>query len=363
MRKIILTTLLLLFIIPNSQAQKMARKVSAFKNLINKEKVIVKLYDKEAKRIVNLKKEIEKTKKEKKKNSLIEELEEQYEFIDYYNKMIKEVITPENWKFNKEIIFMSEIEFDKLYKEKKLDDYALLDFVLGRYSKLDFKSHTRGNEVTFPTIIYTNASNKKMSTGTYLKAVYQNFFFNTNYNFEYGKSNDKKEKYIDELLEEKNVDRIFSPENILVSINMVQRHINSIIENNKVTKFKNFAIKEAIKNCSASSGKELLIQKAVIHNKIIDNPQQFYTKGSLKLVSAKRIAEAVLNNEDVLIGFPFIEGIITGKGPHPIAIALYYKIGINPKDYSIVSFIDVRGFTNHMEIIKKDLEKMSNCKF
>ncbi|WP_299675402.1 hypothetical protein [uncultured Tenacibaculum sp.] len=349
--------LILLTTVMNVVAQKNIKgKLEELKELKSRA-LVVAIFEEDKDYTERLAKKISKAKKEKKKEKLQRELSGYVDHINYFNKTIKEVI-PEYWKLNsiEDVKYLTGKEIEELRKEKNTD-YAILDLredevvttdAFGRFFDLNVNAVTYG------------FSEKKRR-----KSVYNNYFINTNYNLP-EKYKGQQEEYVEALKREKEgKEKILSKENIVCTLTLIQNHINKAIELNKKISFEDFALEQVQNNCSELKGKKVLFQSAIVHGKILDQLKEFYSLGEIELVSSERIAEALNNNEDVIIGFPIIKRLVKMKGSFgPVGSVtvrpMDNKALMNAKTKEFVGLVKHSGLLAFRDFRKKDFQKLNN---
>lgn len=352
--------LILMFIGLNINAQKNIKgKIEDLKSLKSRDLAVV-IFEEDVKYTEKLAKKIAKTKKEKKKAKLEKELTGYKNRIEYFNKTVKEVV-PALWSLNdvSSVVYFTEKEVKKLQEEKS-DKYAVLDL-----RELEVASSgTHGTFLNFNLNVMTYGPSEKKRN----KSTYRNYFISTNYNFP-EKPKEKQKEYVVELEKEReNEEKIVTKENISVTILLFQKHINKAIELNDKISFQEFAEAEAKSNCSQLEGNKVLLQSAIVNGKILNDLKKHYPKGDIELVSAQRIADAINNSEDVIVGFPVTKQFAKIKGGlGPIGAVkvrpIDHKMLMNAKTKAIVGFAKHSGMLAFRDFKKKDFEKLTKqCK-
>ena len=293
---------------------------------------------------------------------MIKELVEKRKFVEVYNKLVKKTV-PEYWKFNQTIVFMSPKEINDIPRSK-LRKYAILRFY--DWSKVLSHLDNTFQKIEAPMFEYVKAEGKKPE--------YQIFLFNTNYNFGVLVLKSKKKRKIEkELRESIKFNPYYSEENIITTLMLVQKHLNYILSKKKVMKFYKYALAEAKKNCKELDGKKVLIQKADIQTKIVNNANEFYKKGTIVAATPQQIKDAITQQKDILIGFPHTKKIMAGHDKVGLGSGISLSVGgskgifnkliVNPSTWKIVAFLKVSGMTNFPDFRKRDFKKLNSCKF
>lgn len=312
----------------------------------------VVIYEEDESYVRRLEKKIAKNNKKKEKHQ--KELNDYRNHISYFNKNIKDVIT-EYWKLNKtdNIQYFTSKQLEGLVKNKS-NSYAILnltmDVVMADFntlSTLDIYAITYG----------ASEKNRK-------KAVYKNHITNVNYNLP-GYADKELKKAMESLKKEReNGPTYLSKENMIISLVLSQKHIEKAIELNDKITFEDFAEEEMRSNCSKLEGNTVLFQEAIVHGKIKDKLQNLLPKAKTELVSASRIAKAIENKEDILIGFPIIKKLMKQRGGFgPVTtstvIPVTHKVIMNAKTKEIIGFIPHSGITSYSYFKKKDFKKLN----
>ncbi|WGH74830.1 hypothetical protein P8625_12175 [Tenacibaculum tangerinum] len=290
-------------------------------------------------------------KNNKKSEEYKKELKEYRDFISYFNTTIKEVV-PDYWTLNdtKNIKYITEGELTK----DKLKNYAILNLTSDVIiTDLEFLTSQKNYVITY------GASEKNRN-----KAVFQNYLTNVNYNIP-GYADKELKKSIEKLKQERqNGPKYLSKENLIVSLALAQKYIEKAIELNNKISFEDFAGEEMKNNCSQLEGKTILFQEAIVHGKIKNELQNLLPTAKIELVSTDRIAQAVDNNEDILIGFPVTKKFVKQKGLGVMSvIPVTHKMIMNAKTKKIVAFVPHSGITSYSYFKKKDFKKLSEpCK-
>ena len=305
--------------------------------------------------INNLKEKITKTKKAEKKEELKSQLKDLVYNIEHFNKSVKEVI-PELWNLNKvdNITYLTKSDLEKLRKQKS-NKFAVIDLTpdelilntgFDTYFTFDFN-----------IITYGGSENARK------KANYRNHLVNTNFNFPKTRiKNKNQKKLIDNLEKEKEgIEKVLSRENIIVTLTLAQDIIKRVVETGEKINFSKFAKEESKKNKAELKGQKILIQSAIVANKLYKEIGKY--KNKVQLVSAKRIKEAIINKENVFIGFPLIKKYIRAKSSFgPIGFSsvntLNQKVVFNPSSGKIISFLEASAPLNYRSFRTKEISKL-----
>ncbi|OSY88284.1 hypothetical protein WH52_05790 [Tenacibaculum holothuriorum] len=353
MRKILL--FLVFTSILNVNAQKcFTGKVEDLKKLTTRPLAVVVMPEEGNETIEELKKKISKTKKEKKKKKLQKELDDLIYNIKYFNTTVKEVV-PEYWKLNdaQNITYLTKEEIEKLRKEKSTE-FAVLNLTPDEVSVSGYNMYYT---MSFNLMTYGKSEKKRT------KATYRNHLVNTNFN--YPKTNFKnknQKKLIEELeFEKEGKAKVLSKENIIVTLILAQNIIEEALKTGEKISFHKYAENQSDKNKKELVGKKLLIQSAISGSKLYKQFEKY--KDRVELVSAKRIADAIINKEDVYIGFPLIKKYVKAKssfGPVGFvsALTMDHKVVFNPSKGKIISFRNAPSPLNYRSFKRKDIEKL-----
>ena len=133
----------------------------------------------------------------------------------------------------------------------------------------------------------------------------------------------------------------------------MQKHIKEV-EKNKDSKyvFYDYAKDKKQENCNSLKGKKVLVNKNTLYKMARKNPNKSFSKGAIATTGVEGVSKAILNEEDVLIGVPFLSH-------YQSSTALFYKILINTKTYEIISCTNRATAIN--EFLRIDLKSISNC--
>ena len=305
MKKLLFTLIFTLLSLYSSYTQNPIKKgkLNTIKQL-QKRSLAVVLLKEDKSYIDKLTKKIAKVKNKNKSAKLKKELVDYKKEVLLFNKAIKEVVAS-YWTLNEidDVTYLTKQEANKLYKTRS-NKYAVLDLTYDAVL-LDFDTSFY---MDIHKITYGASENKRDA------AVYKNFITNVNYNLPVYA--DKKQKKQTEILiaEKEKTSKILSKENLTITIALTQKYIKQVIALNKVISFEDFGIEQANKNCSSLANTTILIQKASVHGEIQDKLKKLYPQANIQLVSAKRIEDAINNNEDVSIGFLTTKKFVKSKG-------------------------------------------------
>lgn len=359
MKKNLLTLIFTLFyLVTYSQNCIKKGKAEDVKQLTEKP-LAVAIYEEDEDYIQKLQKKI--AKNNKKKAQYEKELKDYRKHIAYFNNTIKEVVT-EYWKLNstENIQYFTQKQLKNLVKEKT-NSHAVLDLTVLTTEILgnkEFNGFYNLQSINLFVITY-GPSDKKRN-----KATYQNHLANVNYNLP--RYADKTLKKSIEKLEAERKDgpQFLSKENMIASLALSQQYLKQVIASGKKLAFEDFAEKEMKNNCASLDGNTILFQEAIVHGKIRKDLKSLLPKAKIELVSAARIAEAIANKEDVLIGFPVIKKIVKQRGGFgPVSslaiLPITHKIVMNAKTKGIVGFVPHSGITSYSYFKKKDFKKLN----
>lgn len=356
--------ILLLFsfvLITNVYSQNVLKgKVEDLKKLTERRLAVIILEEDPA-YIERLTKRINKTKKEDKKVKFQKELIQHKEGIVAFNKLMKDLV-PKYWHMNNvnDITYFSKRKAKELIKEGN-DTYAVLDISLNEIYLTDL-SDTTGNLIGFNYALVTYGG----SENTRNNPSFRNLYSNVNYNFpKINAKNDDQKKLNEDLKKEKEgKQKVYSKENIITTFTISQLLINDILENNKKTTVQNYAIEQSKLYCDKLEGKKILIQSANISKKLFNEFEKY--KDRVEMVSAERIAEAIINKEDVIIGFPSIQKYFKARGGiGPVTVTkvdtINHKTFFNPKTGKIVGFSKAGKPLNYRAFTRKEIDKFYSC--
>lgn len=353
MKKTLLTFILALFYLTsNGQNCIKKGKIEQLKQLKERELAVV-IYDEDKKYIEKLEKKI--AKNNKKKEKFEKELKDYKNHISLFNNSIKEVVSS-YWKLNNinNVKYLTKKEVKELTKSKS-NKFAVLDLTFDVIMS-DFETLQ-----TMEIYVITYGASEKKRNG----AFFQNHITNINYNLP-GYADKKQKKQIEKLKKERDdFATILSKENLIVSIILSQKYIEKAIELDDKISFEDLAIKEAKANCSKLENSTILIQEASVHGKIQEDLKNLLPKANIKLVSANRIAQAIENKEDILIGFLTVKKFMNAKsrlGPITASsvLPISHKVILNAKSKEIISFIKHSGMTSYPYFRKKDFKKLNS---
>jgi len=302
---------------------KLQANISDFTELKSRTLVVV-LEDNIEKQFSVFKAKVSTMKNEKKRLELEELIKKYGDKINHFNT-VWPVVIKENWALNKNIIFKSKSEFEKL-KESNSTEYAVLFF---KDLKNTFGSMMDGfSTQSISRLFYTKIENidKKMKKADYF-FVFQNFL-------------SEGSRYYDKATYKLN-------------INLLQSHILEIEKKqDKKYVFPDYARNSRAESCSKLKDNEVLVYKNTLYKMARKNPNKSFTIGNIKAVEREEIAEAILNEKDVIIGVPCMSHISSN-------IMIYYKILVNAKTLEIVSCTR-RNSIN--EFLRADLKALNTCK-
>ncbi len=354
MKKIV--SLAVVFICLNISAQKCFKgKIGELKQLTKRELAIVIVPEKGNGDIERLTKKISKTKKEKKKLKLEKELNDLIKNIKHFNITVKKVVK-EYWKLNNvEDITLVTIDDLKRFREEKSDKYAVLNFSPDEV----YTSGANNNFYTFDYNLMTYGPSEEKRT----KAKYRNHLVNTNFNFPKTNFKNKKQKSLIEELEKEKESKIkvLSEENIIVTLLIAQQLIEHVLESGDKITFSKYAKLQSDKNRAKLKGNKMLIQSAITGSKVYKNLDDY--KDRIELVSAQRIHDAIINKEDVYIGFPVIKQYVKSKSSFgPIGfnavITMDHKLVFNPLRGEITVFKKASMPLNYRSFKAKEINKI-----
>lgn len=350
MKKILTLILILFYFTSYSQNCIKKGKIEQLKQLTERELAVV-IYSENKNYIEKLEKKI--AKNNRKKAKFEKELNDYKQHISLFNKAVKEAVST-HWKLNNvdNIKYITGKEVSELIK-KKSNKFAVLDLTFD-VVMTDFNTLQ-----TMDIYVVTYGASEKNRD----KAIFKNHITNINYNIP-GYADKKQKKQIEKLKQEReNAATILSKENLIVSIELTQKYIKKAIELDDKISFEEFATEEAKTNCSQLENSTVLIQEASVHGKIQEDLKKLLPKANIKLVSANRIAEAIENKEDVLIGLLTIKKFVKQKGFITSILPISHKIILNAKSKNIISFIKHSGITSYPYFRKKDFKKLNaSCK-
>ena len=200
------------------------------------------------------------------------------------NEKLKEYVL-KDWTLNKKIEFKTTTEIEAL-RLKKVTDYALLRyFELGDAHNFE---KTRAGQMYVPALAYTRLEAKLVQPDTKF--------------------------YIPESFESK--DKNYDDYSYKLSMNLFQKHINWIIENNKVEYLYDYCEAEAVKNCEKLKSKKLFVKSGIMFKGRTEDQAKENYGGNIEFVSDNIINDAYLNktkNTAILFEFPYatLGGIVT----------------------------------------------------
>ncbi|WP_440879577.1 hypothetical protein [Tenacibaculum sp. C7A-26P2] len=358
MKKALILLSFLCFQFTNSQ-NCIKGKIKELKNLTDKPLAVILL--KENKKLIEkLEKKI--AKNNKKKEKFQEQLNDYRNHISYFNTNIKEVITT-YWKLNNtdNIKYFTKEEL----KNAKTSQYAVLDLTP---ENVNVNINDIGSRFMYyysldvQIITYGSSENKRH------KASYKNHLTNVSYNTP-GYADKELKKAIERLIEErKNGPKLLSKENMIASVILSQKYIEKVLTLNDKISFQEFAEEEMKKNCKELEGKNILFQETIVHGKIKNSLKDLLPKANIELVSANRIAQAFINEEDILVAFPIVKRLQKSKGKLSgfslsTVIPITHKIIINTKSKEIIGFVEHSGMTSYTYFKKNDFKKLNEqCK-
>lgn len=357
MRK--LTPLLLLLLSVSINAQKCFKGKLEYLEQLKQRPLAVVVLEEDEKQVKKLEKKIAKAKKEKRKEKLKKELKSIKGTVNSFNSIVKSVV-PKLWSLNntENITFITKDKLEELRKNDS-NKYAVLDF---SPDEAAFMGHGYSVfKINYNLITYGGSENKRS------KANFRNHLVNTNYNFPKTRFKNKNQKaLVEELKKElENEDTIIlSEENVTVTLLLAQEMIKYALEKGEKISFSKYAQKESDKNCKELAGNKVLIQSAIIGSKVYKQFDDY--KDKVELVSAKRIKEAILNKENVFIGFPVIKQFVKAKSSlGPIGVTsvntMDHKMIFNPSTGKIIVFRNAPVPLNYRSFKRKDIEKMFKC--
>ena len=357
MKKIVSVFFIFMSLIIYSQ-NNIKGKIEDLEKLKSRDLAVI-IFDLNNAEITKLEKKIVKTKKADKKQKLIKELKSLKELANNFNNNLKEIV-PKYWKINdvSKITYLTKEEATKL-REAKSNKFVILDFSPdeARVSTFNWNSF----KANFNLVTYAGSEKKRT------KSNYRNFLINTNYNFPKTRfKNKNQKKLVDELEKELGDDNsiILSKENLIVSLILFQDHIKSVLASKKEVSFQKYAEQESSKNCGELKGKKILVQSAIIGSKVYKNFSDY--KDSVEMVSATRIKNAIVNKEDVFIGFPVIKQFYKAKSSFGalgfVSInTIDHKLVYNPSTGKIIAFNKASYPLNYRSFKKKDFENLFEC--
>ena len=320
-------------------------------------KLIVLVLEEQSKEVKRLTVQISKTKKTDKKNKLQKELNSLSTAIKSFNKIIKEIV-PQYWNLNNtsDVLYLTKKEIENL-KDKKSNQYAILDLSADEIAVKKSHSFVTLFKFNYNLITYGASENQRS------KASYRNHMVNTNYNFPKTRFKNKDQKALLEKLEKEFQNDeviLLSKENLIVTLVIAQSAIEAVLESGKKVSFSKFAQQESDNNCNLLKGNKILIQSAIIGSKAFKNLSEY--KDKVTLVSAKRIGEAIINKENVFIGFPVIKQFVKTGGGFVLGInTIDHKLVFNPSTGKIVSFLKASMPLNYRSFKRKEIDKIFKC--
>ncbi|KAB1160545.1 hypothetical protein F7018_01325 [Tenacibaculum aiptasiae] len=348
MKKNLLTLIFTLFyLFTYSQNCIKKGKIEDLKQLTKRPLAVV-VYKENEGYIKKLQKKIAKNNKKKAKYE--KELKAYRNHITYFNKTVKQVVT-DYWKLNstENIQYFTKSQLENLTKEKS-NSYAVLDLTMD-VVMADFNSL-----FTLNIYVITYGGSEKNRN----KAIYKNHLTNINYNIP-NHADKALKKSIESLkTERENGPLYLSKENMITSLSLSQKYLKKVLELGKRISFEDFAEEEMKNNCKSLEGSTILFQEAIVHGKIKKDLTSLLPKAKITLVSANRIAKAIENKENVLIGFPVTKKFVKQKGFGAIAvIPVSHKMIMNAKTKEIVGFVPHSGITSYSYFKKKDFKKLN----
>ena len=255
------------------------------------------------------------------------------------NEKLKEYAL-KDWTLNKKIEFKTTTEIEAL-RLKKVTDYALLrHFEIGDAHNFE---KGKAGQMYVPALAYTRLENKPEKPDTRF--------------------------YIPESFS--STDKNYADYSYKLSVNLFQKHINWIIENNKIEFLYDYCEAEAIKNCEKLKTKKLLVKEGIMfRGRTEAQAKENYGK-DIEFVSENIINEAYLSNKKqtaILFEFPY--GTLSGGiGPVGITRYVYCKVIIDCETKEILwtnnpgsSVFGAAGKNLNYEIAEFEFKNMANCK-
>lgn len=357
MKKVLL--LVFVFFITFINAQKCIKgDIENFETLKGRSLAVV-ILEEDQDYIDRISKKIEKAKKEEKKIKLEKELRDYKYDITNFNKLAKELV-PQFWRLNdvNTISYFTKEQVHELYKERS-EEYAVLDFTEINVALVG--SFDYAFQYSVSTITY------RLSEFNIDSPSFRNFFTNVNYNFPKIKPKVDAQKALNEDLEKEKEgkSKIYSRENMITSLLLSQSIIDEVVEKNEKYTVESFAKEQSEMYCEKLQEKKILIQSANVSKKLFKEFDKYSDK--VEMVSAQRIAEAVINREDVVIGFPTTQKLFKAKSAlGPVSLvkvdAICHKMLFNPKLGTVVGFVKAPKPLNYRAFTNKDLDKLFECK-
>ncbi len=327
----LLLSLLLFF--STAQAQNTFAKPEEFKTLKERTLLVELLVEDNAQiqKWTNKKNKAKKPEVAKKYESKIGKYRE---FITEYNKHIKEAVES-IWDLNKNIEYKTttQIRFMKNDKEQ----YTVLGYEETESDMKDQAGQAYFPDLSIPTLTYSRIEKP------HFKPDYSFFM-----------------PYLGE--KEDNI----SLAHLILSLKLMQQHILEI-ENSGKKKFtfKKYAVMQAKQNCPKLTGKDVAIIESRIHKKAsLANIQKEYSQGDVVGLTDDQVKNAIVKNEDVIIGIFIPQDIIAGAaGPLAVARILFTTCFMNVSTGEIYSCTGtVMGEFNDHFYRSKGFKKLGVCK-
>jgi len=322
-----LVTLMLLFLgIQQGKAQTNHNaKITDF-SVLKAQPLIAVIKDPSTLELEKLKSKLKKTKSKKKQAKLKESIAYEEKKIKKFNEAWTTAVK-KYWELNNEILFKTYTEVAQL-KEKGALEYTVLlidDFSFTTSSSSGSGIQSYGNDVIFYTSIDNMTKRKKVDYFFVLQNIFSEY---TSYK---------------------------SEETYKLNFKLMQQHIVAV-EKKDDTKyvFYDHAKESKQQNCVKLKGNKVLIYKETLYKMARKNPNKSFYNGAVRSSGKEAVANAILNDEDVIIGVPFLSHFrSSGAG-------FYYKILVNTKTYEIISCTNRANAIN--EFLRVDLKSVSSCK-
>jgi len=347
MKTLYLLSIFLIILSPiSSKSQIVNAKPEDFKD-ITKRELIVQLITEDSYFVEDLEKKIAKTGNAKRKSELEMELTAYRSFVLGYNSFVKEAFN-RFWLLNnsKPIVFKT---FSQVQEIRKVNpkNFTLLQFVQTKlWVKNEYGQETFTGK-TIPTLVYSRMENSEPYDNNFNKKIDYSFYF----------------PYIESR---KNAQLFLS--DIIISLKLMQNHINEIITYDKKNyPFIEFAKEQDDENCSKLKILNLFLEDKHLDNKT--NKQEILKvfSGNLNITGSEEIANTIEKEEDAVVSIVLPYSIKSDKsgvaGLESSERIMYIKCFISAKNATIYSCYGSKTTDNWDPFFKvQEFKKIEKCK-
>jgi hypothetical protein len=340
------TSIFILVTIFKSNSQIVNAKPDDFKE-ITKRQLIVQLITEDSYFTDDLEKKIAKTGNTKRKSELESELAAYRNFVTGYNSFIKDVIT-KFWLLNsaKPVEFKT---FSQVQEIRKVNpkNFTLLQFVQTKlWVKNEYGQETFTGK-TIPTLVYSRMENSEPYDNNFNKKIDYSFYF------PYIEARKNAQLY---------------PGDLIISVKMIQNHINEIMAYDKKNyPFIDFAKDQDDENCSKLKSLTLLLDEKHLDSKTNKQEITKSYSGNLNIISSDEIINSIEKEEDVIVSLILPYSIKSDKsgvtGLENAERIMYIKCFVNAKNANVYSCYGTKTTDNWEPYFKtQEFKKIEKCK-